>query len=621
MMIKKTRRRWADYYDLPEIKKIRKLIKDSYSNKLQFIEETHQYFLDGVEYTCVSDIVKKWENNDREAMLEGCAAKAKWKKDYKYYGMTKDEIRELWDKNKDEACDFGTLVHGFGESMFYWMIGEDDKILPEYKEQFSGDEPIAKNKHEEAVIQFWKDIPDDFVPVLAETKVFNKEGTPYAGTFDILFYYYKGKNDPRNGLILMDYKGLDVNTPILTTSGWKTMGTIQEGDIVFDKNGEETTVIHTSKIHNNPCFKISFNDCSSVIADHEHRWEITFSRSQGKPKTKIMTTEEIFDFMNTHPNRSDTINIPKICVAKSIGSEKELPIDPYILGVWLGDGHAACGMVTNMYDEIFEEIEKRGFAVGNDVSGGGSGKAKTRTVYGLAKKLRENGLIKNKHVPVIYLTASYEQKLDLLRGLMDTDGYYNKTRKRFVLATTRGYQRDFCLELLSSMGVKATVVKAMKKCNGKKIPGFDISFYIDDYPFLSRDIKVEKPKIDKRSFKNIMKIEPVETVETRCIEVDSPTHTFLFGKELTVTHNTNKELTNDYVRSTGQMMRAPFDDFFDDSLQHYVIQLGLYSIPLEKLGLKVIGRRVIWLCDDGSYEKLKIEREVPRIKQALNINY
>lgn len=205
-MEKKKRRRWAEYYDLPEIKKVRKAIKEAYSDKLQFVEETHQYFLDGVEYTCVSDIVKKWENNDREAMLENCAKKAQWKKDYKYYGMTKDEIRELWDKNSKEACDFGTLVHGFGESMFYWMIGEDDKILPEYKEQFAGDEPVAKNKHEEAVIQFWNDIPECFVPVLAETKVFNQEGTPYAGTFDILFYYYKGKNDPRNGLLVFDYK-------------------------------------------------------------------------------------------------------------------------------------------------------------------------------------------------------------------------------------------------------------------------------------------------------------------------------------------------------------------------------------------------------------------------------
>ena len=205
-MVKKIRRKWADYYDIPEIKKIRKQILEAYSNKLQFVEETHQYFLDGVEYTCVSDVIKRWENNDREEMLEGCAKKAKWKKDYKYYGMTKEQIRELWDKNKDDACEFGTTVHGFGESMFYWMIGEDDKILPEYKEQFKGEEPVPMNKHEGAVLQFWKDIPECFVPVLAEAKVFNQDGTPYAGTFDILFYYYKGKDNPKNGLVVFDYK-------------------------------------------------------------------------------------------------------------------------------------------------------------------------------------------------------------------------------------------------------------------------------------------------------------------------------------------------------------------------------------------------------------------------------
>ena len=618
-MTKKVRRKWADYYDLPEIKKIRKQILEAYSNKLQFIEETHQYFLDGVEYTCVSDIIKRWENNDREAMLEGCAEKAKWKKDYKYYGMTKDEIDDLWKKSAKEACDFGTLVHGFGESMFYWMIGEDDKILPEYKEQFEGEEPIAKNKHEEAVIQFWKDIPDDFVPVLAETKVFNKEGTPYAGTFDILFYYYKGKNDPRNGLLVFDYKGLDVNTPILTTNGWKTMGTIQEGDIVYDKEGKETMVLHASKIHHKPCYRITFNDNTSVIADHEHRWEITFYNKQQKPKVKVMTTEEILKFMEEHPKRSNIMNIPKVAIAKNVGVEKELPIDPYVLGVWLGDGHSACGMVTNMYDEIFDEVECRGFKVGPDVSGGGAGKAKSRTIYGLSPLLRKNGLLLNKHVPTVYLTASYNQKLDLLRGLMDTDGYYNGVRKRYVLSTTKEYQNDFCLELLSSMGIKATSIKCIKKCNGKSINGFDVSFYIDDYPFLKRKIDVDKPKTDKRSFKNIMKIEPVETVPTRCIEVDSPTHTFLFGKEFTITHNTNKELTNDYCIEKCKTMLKPFDDLIEQSLSHYQLQLSLYSVPLQNLGLKVIGRRIIWLQGDGSYEKIKVKDETARIRQALNI--
>jgi hypothetical protein len=67
------------------------------------------------------------------------------------------------------------------------------------------------------------------------------------------------------------------------------------------------------------------------------------------------------------------------------------------------------------------------------------------------------------------------------------------------------------------------------------------------------------------------------------------------------------------------MMNPPFDNLVDENLSHYTAQLGLYQIPIEQLGLKVIGRRLIWLLDDGSYEKIKIKDETGRIRQALNI--
>ncbi len=612
-------RKWKTYYNLPEIVEIRDKIIDSYSNKLTFIEETHQYFIGDTEFDCVSNIVDRWSSVDEEAMLEKCAVKALKYPGYKYFGMTKEEIAAQWKRISDDACSLGTLVHAFGEGCFYWYTGQDDKIPEEVRGKFDNNGPKPTNKHEEAVVKFWNDIPENFVPVLAETKVFNTNGTPYAGTFDILFYYVDEKKTENSGLLILDYKGLDVNTPILTTNGWKTMGTIQEGDFVYDKDGKETMVLHTSEVHHNPCYRIYFNDNTDVIADHEHRWEITFANSQDKPKVKVMTTEEIVKFMEEHPNRNNTMNIPKIIMTKPIGTEKILPIDPYVLGVWLGDGHSACGMVTNMYDDIFEKIKNRGFEIGPDVSGGGSGKAKSRTIYGLSPLLRKNGLLHNKHVPVIYLTSSYEQKLELLRGLMDTDGYYNKKRKRYVIATTKEYQKDFSIELLSAMGIKATAVKCEKYWNGKTIDGYDISFYSDDYPFLTRKIDVDKPKTDCRSFKNIMKIEPVDTVPTRCIEVDSPTHTFLFGKEMTVTHNTNNSLTNDYARNTGNMMLPPFNDLYDESYGHYQLQFCLYQIPIENLGYKIIGRRLIWLKPDGTYEKIKTPDLTKRIREALNI--
>lgn len=614
-------RKWKKYYNLPEIERIRKLIKDSYSNKLQFIEESHQYFLDGVEFTCVSDMVTKWSSIDEEAMLDNCAQKAMNPRypNYKYHGMTKDEIKAQWDEIKNKACTFGTSVHAFGESMFYYMAGQDDKILPECKDKFDENGPKPSCPQEEAIVKFWNDIPETIIPVLAETKVFNTNTAPYAGTFDILFYYYNEKNPEKSGLMIFDYKGLDVNTPIFTTSGWKTMGSIETGDVVYDCDGNETTVLNVSDVHMNPCYKINFNNGESVIADHEHKWVINFWRKQDNKKSKVMTTEEIYNFMQENPNRGDTINIPKILCAKGFGSYKDLLIDPYVLGVWLGDGSSACGIVTNMYDEIFDEIRKRGYQVGNDVSHGASGKAQMRTILGLSEHLRTLNLIDNKHIPSIYLSSSFEQKLDLLRGIMDADGYYNPKRKRFVLVTTKESQKDFCVELLSSLGIKCTVIKAKKYCEDKVFNGFDVCFTSDFYPFLVRKIEVEKPKTDCHSFYNIKKIEKVDTVPTRCIEVDSPTHTYLFGKHFIPTHNTNVSLSNDYARSIGQMMNYPFNDLYEESLSHYYLQLSFYQYPMEQLGLKVIGRRLIHVKDDGTYDKVKVPNMVGRIKEALDI--
>ena len=199
--------KWEKYYHLPEIEEIRKKIVDTYTNKLVFLEEPHEYYLDGVQYMCVSEVTHKYKPTTSEQMAENCVKK--WKKDmdpnYKYYGMSKEEILAMWKIKSDHACEFGTDVHAFGESMFYYMTDQPDKILEECKAQFIDGKPHPNNPHEEAVVKFWDDIPENIVPVLAETKVFNRNGTPYAGTFDILFYYVDEPNSP-NGLIIFDYK-------------------------------------------------------------------------------------------------------------------------------------------------------------------------------------------------------------------------------------------------------------------------------------------------------------------------------------------------------------------------------------------------------------------------------
>lgn len=202
------RGKWSKYYDLPEIQKIREKILETYTNKLIFLEGPHEYYLDGVQYMCVSDVTHKYKPTTGEQMAENCVKK--WQRDqdpsYKYYGLTKEEILAQWAIKSGHACEFGTEVHAFGESMFYYMIGEPEKILPECAEKFRDGVPHPTSLHEEAVVKFWEDIPETFVPVLAETKVFNRNGTPYAGTFDILFYYVNEENPSKSGLVIFDYK-------------------------------------------------------------------------------------------------------------------------------------------------------------------------------------------------------------------------------------------------------------------------------------------------------------------------------------------------------------------------------------------------------------------------------
>ena len=109
----------------------------------------------------------------------------------------------------------------------------------------------------------------------------------------------------------------------------------------------------------------------------------------------------------------------------------------------------------------------RGYTYGENISG--EDKCELRTIFGLRTELSKLNLINNKHIPNEYLLSSYEQRLDLLRGFMDADGYYNSKRKRFVMATTREYQADYLVTLLSTLGVKSTKIYAKKYCNNNYI--------------------------------------------------------------------------------------------------------------------------------------------------------
>ena len=615
-----------------EVTDIRNKILNEFKD-LTFIEEGHKYFLNGEQLPSVSEVTHRFSQYPFDSEERAAAYAEK-------NGETPQYWLDKWRFTSLKATTSGTLTHEYGEGLGWLRNGHPEFLPDSCKPKYIKDKGwlIPTRPKEEAVLKFYDELHPNLHFVLAETKVYTGKNPKltnlkqnYCGTFDILMHYDHPTDKDKSGLVIMDYKGLPLDTPIATTNGWKTIGTVEEGDMVFDKNGRPTKILHISEIHHNPCYKIKFDNNDEIIADCDHRWEISFEKKRMLNRVihtvyenKVMTTREIAEYLPTVTKRMSR-NIPKIMVSKPIECEKkELPIDPYVFGCWLGDGNTADGKITNMYKELWDEIKRRGYEIGKDVSQGGAGKAQTRTVFGLTHELRLLNCLHNKHIPDIFMFSSYEQRLDILRGLMDTDGHYNKKRKRFVMSTTQEWQAACLYKLLSTLGVKATKIRVNGRCNNCKkyqngvFERIDVAFYCDFNPFLIRNIEIERPKNNNnRIYRNILAVEKTETVETKCLEVESETHTFCCGYNMLVTHNTNRELRKDFSRENGKFLLPPFGDLYEEPLSFYTLQLSCYQIPLEDIGLKVIARRIVWLKDDGSYELLPLQDVTDRLREVL----
>ena len=490
------------------------------------------------------------------------------------FNKEQQAILDAWDNEKRISCERGTKIHAELENSFY----NKPKNISLSKYEIGGKFECRKDYTD-------LDIENAVYPEYLISYVTKDKRMAVAGQIDLLVK--KG-----NKITIADWKGLPLDTEIPTLNGWSTIADLQEGDIIFDKDGNPTKILHKSEIHYNPCYKITFDNGDTIVADHEHRWEISFSTSKkskyhGEYRVQVMTTEEIANYLKNLPEKRTSYDIPKIVNPKPLNLEnKNLPIDPYVLGCWLGDGSKQCGAITNETNNVLAEIQRRGYSLGNDISA--ENRTSTYTILGIYGKLKELNLINNKHIPDIYQRASYEQRLDLLRGLMDTDGYYNPKRKRFVMETSQEWQCYDFIKLLSSLGIKSTKFDIIKKLNGKEFHEYSINFSTKDLnPFLMRNQEIEYPTRDACSYRNIDKVELVETIPTQCLEVDSPSHTFLCTNKIIVTHNTNKKIETKSFFNTktksSVKMQYPLNNLDDVNYWHYAMQLSTYAWMMQQL--------------------------------------
>lgn len=358
---------------------------------------------------------------------------------------------------------------------------------------------------------------------------------------------------------------LALDTPIPTPTGWTTMGDIQVGDQVFDEHGLPRSVVGVSDIFTgNDCYEIVFSDHSLVVCDAAHLWTVDDERSHRYPKHITLPAAQLASTLNPTP-RKQKRNRYAIPVAESLClPDAEFILSPYLLGLWLGNGNQASNQLTMFgpdADEVATYIEAEGHRalVRPDWDGKPNSKNiiidQRYTVQDagrmcMAKALDVLGLRNNKHIPVAYMRASREQRLLLLQGLMDTDGTIGKNGA-CEFGNTDEALLDQCYELLVSLGmkpVKSDRPPKQHEYNGRMIRGgasYRLKFmaYTDAPVFrvkrkLARMVDPDDTRrLSETRRRRIIAINPVPSVQTRCITVDSPSHLFLCGRAMIPTHN------------------------------------------------------------------------------------
>jgi len=370
-------------------------------------------------------------------------------------------------------------------------------------------------------------------------------------------------------------KALALDTPIPVPAGWTTMGDLQTGDIVFDETGRQCRITHAWPVmHDRPCFDVEFSDGSVITADADHLWlaETRSSRiSEGAhlakrklpPGTSVMSLAQQGKHSQQH-KRSRPVVVTTAEMAKSLVTasghtnysvrvagalqcpEADLPIPPYVLGAWLGDGTSATGSITTVDPEVLAEIEHEGETVWLMPSTVRPGYcAPSYRIKGLQAKLRDElNVLGNKHIPVQYLRASEDQRRALLAGLLDTDGYCDIRGRAFFYSTKERLAHDALL-LISSLGYKSTVFSKTARLDGRDCGlVWTVSFQPTDKVFrlprkLARQVVAGSARNSRRY---IVAIRPVPSVPVRCITVDSPGELYLAGESCIPTHNTNIHL-------------------------------------------------------------------------------
>ncbi|MFQ6010880.1 MAG: LAGLIDADG family homing endonuclease [Nitrososphaerales archaeon] len=393
---------------------------------------------------------------------------------------------------------------------------------------------------------------DEFTRRMELIRMADRRKRPHIGQIRALAAperHLVGKGAARAGKVLAP------NTSVLTTKGWKRYEDLDYSDTLFDENGNKCNIVGFSPVcETGKWYKVIFDNGEEIIAHENHEWvthdysyRSALSRRHGiKPNKNttleptLITTKEIKKTLKVRNGTHTNHGIP-VCGPLKFES-KELPLHPYLLGIWLGDGTSINPSITTTDPEIIDKIKRLGYTVTK----------KTKScwyVKGIKHKFTLLDLIGNKYIPNDYLFSSIDQRKELLRGLMDSDGTID-SKGRCGFDNTNKNLVDGTRFLLNSLGIKTNKVSKVRqpRLNGESYSPITNKKYKLCYrlnftttlPIFSLERKLKRiPTEVKKTvdYHYIYDVLEVPSFTGRCIEVDSSSNLYLCSESLIPTHN------------------------------------------------------------------------------------
>ncbi|MFG2448399.1 PhoH family protein [Streptomyces sp. NPDC048512] len=356
-------------------------------------------------------------------------------------------------------------------------------------------------------------------------------------------------------------------TNVLTPEGWRPIGDLQVGDLVIGSNGEPTPVLGVYPQGEKDVYRVAAQDGSWTLACGEHLWTVRTrdDRRRDKPWRVLETQEMIGNLRAAHARRYE---LPMLTAAVSM-PEREVPMDPYALGLLLGDGCLTGSTTPSFASEDRELVEALDAALPgvtlrhrggpdytlNRIKSPGDVVTLENPV---TRILRELDLLRtrshSKFVPDDYLHNSAEVRLGVLQGLLDSDGgpvTQEDRTCRIQYTTTSILLRDDVISLVRSLGgVAYTRRRAAEGRKPGRANGRDVRFNHDAHivdirlpegiePFRlarKRD-KYQEAGGGGRPMRFIDSIEPAGREETVCIQVAAEDSLYV-TQDYLLTHNT-----------------------------------------------------------------------------------